>query len=87
LKRRLREAVQEGAWNRPAAVAWPRTFVDPRNRGECAVPLDPAVLKNWQEIQKKYQQPVNAIGVRIDPKDLATLKVWREAGLDRFLKK
>ena len=51
------------------------------------MPLDPAVLKNWQEIQKKYQQPVNAIGVRIDPKDLATLKVWREAGLDRFLKK
>jgi hypothetical protein len=51
------------------------------------VPLDPAVLKNWQEIQKKYPQPVNAIGIKIDPKDQATLKVWKEAGLDKFLKK
>ena len=63
------------------------TLENPCNRGECAVPLDPSVLKNWQDIQKKYQQPVNAIGVRIDPKDQATLKVWRDAGLDKFLKK
>jgi hypothetical protein len=67
--------------------AWPGSFEDPWNRGEAAVPLDPAVLKNWQEIQKKYEQPVNAIGVKIDPKDQATLRVWREAGLDRFIKK
>ena len=31
--------------------------------------LDPAVKKNWIEIQKKSDVPVNAIGVKIDPKD------------------
>jgi hypothetical protein len=51
------------------------------------MPLDPAVLKNWQEIQKKFDQPVNAIGVKINPKDQATLKVWKDEGIDKFLKK
>ena len=40
----------------------------------------------WIEIQKKYDDPVNAIGVRIDPRDSATLKVWRDEGIDQFLK-
>lgn len=48
--------------------------------------IDPAVKKNWMEIQKKYDVPVNAIGVKIDPKDEKTLKVWREEGIDEFLK-
>jgi hypothetical protein len=48
--------------------------------------LDPAVKKNWIEIQKQHNKPVNAIGVPIDPKDEATLKVWREEGIDQFLK-
>ena len=48
--------------------------------------LDPAVKKNWIEIQKKHNKPVNAIGVPIDPKDEATLKVWRDEGIDQFLK-
>lgn len=48
--------------------------------------LDPAVKKTWIDIQKNHKVPVNAIGVPIDPKDLATLKVWREEGIDRFIK-
>jgi hypothetical protein len=48
--------------------------------------LDPAVKKNWIEIQKQHDKPVNAIGVPIDPKDEATLKVWHEEGIDQFLK-
>jgi len=49
--------------------------------------LDPAVKKNWVETQKKHDYPVNAIGVRIDPNDEKTLTVWREEGIDKFLKK
>ncbi len=49
--------------------------------------LDPAVKKNWVEIQKKHDAPVNAIGVKIDPKDERTLTVWREEGIDEFVKK
>ena len=49
--------------------------------------LDPAVKKNWVEIQKKQDVLVNAIGVKIDPKDEKTLTVWREEGIDEFVKK
>jgi len=49
--------------------------------------LHPAVKKNWEEIQKKHNVPVNAIGVKINPKDAATLKVWKEEGIDKFVKK
>ena len=48
--------------------------------------LDPRVKRNWEDIQKRYQYPVNAIGVKIDPKDKETLRVWRENGIDKFLK-
>lgn len=48
--------------------------------------LDPKIKRNWEDIQKRYQYPVNAIGVKIDPKDKETLKVWRENGIDKFLK-
>lgn len=51
------------------------------------MPIDPAIKKNWVELQKKYDHPVNAIGVKIDPKDQATLKVWKEEGIDQFVKK
>ncbi|MGD8845829.1 MAG: hypothetical protein PVI54_09980 [Desulfobacteraceae bacterium] len=49
--------------------------------------IDPAIKKNWIEIQKNYDLPVNAIGVKIDSKDEKTLKVWREEGIDQFVKK
>jgi hypothetical protein len=48
--------------------------------------LDPKIKRNWEEIQKRYQYPVNAIGVRIDPKDKETLRVWKENGIDKFVK-
>ena len=49
--------------------------------------VDAAVKKNWAEIQKKHDVPVNAIGMKINPKDANTLKVWREEGIDQFVKK
>ena len=49
--------------------------------------INSAVKKNWIEIQKKHDSPVNAIGVKINPKDEKTLKVWREEGIDQFIKK
>ena len=49
--------------------------------------IDSAVKKNWVEIQKKHDVPVNAIGVKIDPKDEKTLTVWRDEGIDEFVKK
>ena len=48
--------------------------------------LDQAIRKNWIEIQKKHDQPVNAIGLKIDTKDEATLRVWREEGIDAFVR-
>lgn len=49
--------------------------------------INPQVKKNWIEIQKNYAVPVNAIGVKIDPKDTMTLKVWKSEGIVGFLKK
>ena len=49
--------------------------------------INPLVKKNWEEMQKKHDVPVNAIGMKIDPKDASTLKVWREEGIDQFVKK
>jgi hypothetical protein len=51
------------------------------------MPIDPAVKKNWEEIQKRYDVPVNAIGVKIDAKDQKMLQVWKEQGIDKFLKR
>jgi hypothetical protein len=51
------------------------------------MPLDPKVKKNWEEIQKRYDFPVNALGVRIKENDQQTLKVWKEEGIDKFVKK
>ena len=49
--------------------------------------IGPAIKKNWIEIQKRSESPVNAIGVKINPKDEKTLKIWKEEGIDRFVKK
>jgi hypothetical protein len=49
--------------------------------------IKPAVKKNWEEIQKQHDVPVNAIGVKIDPKDQFTLKVWKDLEIDKFLRK
>jgi hypothetical protein len=55
--------------------------VDKRNDGGKG--LDPKIKRNWEDIQKRYQYPVNAIGVRIDKE---TLRVWKENGIDKFVK-
>jgi hypothetical protein len=47
--------------------------------------LDPGIKKNWIEAQKKSDKPVNAIGVPIDPRDKATLDIWRREGIDQHL--
>jgi len=49
--------------------------------------LDPAIKKNWIDIQKQHDAPVNAIGVKIDSKDEKTMKVWKEEGIDQFIKR
>jgi len=51
------------------------------------MPIKPEIKKNWSEIQKRHDFPVNAIGVKINSKDKMTLKVWREEGIDKFVKK
>ncbi len=51
------------------------------------MPLDPVVKENWEKIQEKYEYPVDALGRPIDPKDQETLKVWREEGIDRWMKR
>lgn len=51
------------------------------------MPIDPLVKKNWIEVQQRFAWPVNAIGLRIDPKDDFTMKVWRAEGLDQHVKK
>ncbi len=49
--------------------------------------LDEKVKRTWQEIQARHNVPVNAIGVPIRKNDEQTLKVWKEEGLDNFVKK
>ena len=49
--------------------------------------ISEAVKKTWIEVQKRFTHPVNAIGVKIDTKDAMTLKVWKEEGIDNFIKK
>jgi hypothetical protein len=50
------------------------------------MPIDPLVKRSWIEAQKGCAVPVNAIGVKIDPRDQATLEIWKREGIDRFLK-
>jgi len=49
--------------------------------------LDAIIKKNWIEVQKKNTVPVNAIGVKINPKDEKTMNIWKGEGIDSFLKK
>lgn len=51
------------------------------------MPLDPIIRRTWEEIQKKYPFPVNAIGMVIGEKDRETYRVWKEEGIDKFMKK
>lgn len=44
-----------------------------------------SVKKNWIELQKKSNVPVNAIGLKIDPKDENSMKAWRDEGMEDHL--
>ncbi len=48
--------------------------------------INASVKRNWTEIQKKFDYPVNAIGVKIKENDTKTLSIWKEEGIDRFMK-
>jgi hypothetical protein len=56
-------------------------------KGSETMALSASVKKQWIEIQKKHAVPVNAIGVKIDPKDNKTLNVWKDEGIDKFVQK
>jgi hypothetical protein len=56
-------------------------------QGGTAMGIDASVRKNWIEIQKKHTVPVNAIGVKIKDSDSKTLKIWKDEGIDKFIKK
>jgi len=49
--------------------------------------IDASIKKNWIEIQKRNDVPVNAIGVKIKDNDTKTLKIWKDEGIDKFIKK
>ena len=47
--------------------------------------LHPQIKKSWIEAQKKADFPVNALGMRIDPKDTQTLAAWEREGISQFM--
>jgi hypothetical protein len=51
------------------------------------MPIDAKVKESWTKLQEKYDYPVDAMGRPIDPKDQETLKVWKDEGIDRFVKR
>ena len=46
------------------------------------MPLEERIRKNWIALQQKH-----ALGLRIDPRDEKTLKVWREEGIEAYMQK
>ena len=48
--------------------------------------LDPNVKENWEKLQAEYDYPVDAMGRPIDQSDTETLRVWRDEGIDHFMK-
>jgi hypothetical protein len=50
------------------------------------MPIDPQVKANWEKMQSQYDYPVDALGRPIDPNDEETLTIWREEGIDSFVR-
>ena len=48
--------------------------------------IDPNIKQNWQELQSKFNYPVDALGRPIDTGDSETLAVWSNEGIDQFLR-
>jgi hypothetical protein len=69
----------------PAApLALPNPFGGPG--GEATV-IHSRLKQSWIDMQKRHDVPVGPLGLEIDPRDQMTLKLWRDEGIDRFLKK
>ena len=49
--------------------------------------INESIKKNWINIQKRNSVPVNAIGAKINSKDEKSLGVWRQEGIDKFMKR
>ena len=49
--------------------------------------LAPNIKSAWIKAQKRSGVPVNAIGLKINPNDAMTMRVWSEEGIDKFVKK
>ncbi len=47
--------------------------------------MDHSVRENWENLQEKFNFPVDAIGRPIDALDEETLTVWHSEGIDQFL--
>ena len=49
---------------------------------EPAGQLPPMMRKNWIAIQKQFDYPVNAIGIKINPSDTRAMQVWKTEKID-----
>ncbi len=49
--------------------------------------ISESLKKHWKNIQQKSKVPVNAFGVKIDPKDRKLIKIWKDEGINKYLKK
>jgi hypothetical protein len=77
-----------GFWNTYCKVDKSNTlWLVEHREGSGAMALDPAIKKAWIEIQRNHAVPVNAIGVPIPAKDEGTLKVWRQEGIDQYMRR
>jgi hypothetical protein len=56
-------------------------------KGDTPMAVPDNVKQMWIKTQEKHDHPVNAIGVKIDARDTATMQVWRDEGIDRFMKR
>ena len=46
------------------------------------MPISAQIRSNWVATQKKFDYPVNAIGVKIGPNDKKTMQVWVAERID-----
>lgn len=49
--------------------------------------LKPELKKAWIEFQRRSNVPVNGIGIKIEPNDKDTLRVWMEEGINQYMRK
>ncbi len=47
-----------------------------------ATRLPPAMRKNWIAIQKKFDYPVNALGIKIESSNTKAMEIWKTENID-----